>query len=132
APARGDGASARENGGATIDAAALEPLLQALVSAREGDFSVRLSSRRRGIVGELAGAYNDLLDRNRQMAKEMQRIRRVIGQEGRMTERASVGAAGGTWEEEIESVNTLIDDLVRPTTEVARVIDAVADGDLTQ
>src|SRR5207245_2108314 len=56
----------------------------------------------------------------------------VIGQEGRMNERASMGAAGGVWEEKIDSLNTLIDDLVRPTTEVARVIDAVADGDLTQ
>src|SRR5207244_3415046 len=38
----------------------------------------------------------------------------------------------GAWEEQIDAVNGLIDDLVRPTTEVARVIDAVADGDLTQ
>src|SRR4051794_13366779 len=66
------------------------------------------------------------------MNRELQRIGRVIGREGRMTERASLGPVGGAWEESIESINALIDDLVRPTTEVARVIDAVADGDLNQ
>src|SRR6185503_12450919 len=57
---------------------------------------------------------------------------RVIGREGRMTERASLTGAPGYWVETVSALNTLIDDLVRPTTEVARVIDAVADGDLSQ
>ena len=57
-------------------------------------------------------------------------MRRVVGREGRMDQRASMGAAGGGWESSTESLNALIDDLVRPTTEVARVLDAVADGDL--
>ena len=49
-----------------------------------------------------------------------------------MDQRASLGPAGGSWESSIDSINDLVDDLVRPTTEVARVIDAVADGDLGQ
>src|SRR6201999_1415602 len=52
--------------------------------------------------------------------------------EGRMTERAVLPDADGAWATSIDSVNALIDDLVRPTTEVARVIDAVAQGDLSQ
>ena len=47
-----------------------------------------------------------------------------------MDQRASLGPAGGGWESSVESLNALIDDLVRPTTEVASVLDAVADGDL--
>ena len=66
------------------------------------------------------------------MTKELVRIARVIGREGRMTERASLPGATGGWEASIDSVNSLIDDLVRPTTEVGRVMDAVAEGDLTQ
>src|SRR5262249_57811197 len=42
------------------------------------------------------------------------------------------GGASGMWKQQFDSVNTIIEDLVRPTTEVARVIDAVADGDLSQ
>src|SRR6185312_6258441 len=49
-----------------------------------------------------------------------------------MTERAELSNAGGSWATGVDALNALIDDLVRPTTEVARVIGAVADGDLSQ
>ena len=57
---------------------------------------------------------------------------RVVGREGRLTQRAAVPNVAGGWATIISSVNTLIDDLVRPTTEMARVIGAVAKGDLSQ
>jgi HAMP domain-containing protein/signal transduction histidine kinase/DNA-binding response OmpR family regulator len=110
--------------------AVLEEILDALVAARDGDFSRRLSRRRRGLLGEIASAYNELVTMNGRMEKELGRMRRVIGREGRMDQRASLGAAGGGWSSSVESLNALIDDLVRPTTEVASVLDAVADGDL--
>ncbi len=113
-----------------VDAAVLEEILEALVAARDGDFSRRLSRRRQGLVGEIGAAYNELVAMNGKMEKELGRMRRVIGREGRMDQRASLGPAGGGWESSVESLNTLIDDLVRPTTEVASVLDAVADGDL--
>ena len=114
----------------TADAAVLEEILEALIAARDGDFSRRLSRRRRGLVGEIGAAYNELVSTNARMEKELARMRRVVGREGRMDQRASMGAAGGGWESSTESLNALIDDLVRPTTEVARVLDAVAEGDL--
>src|SRR6185312_1200895 len=49
-----------------------------------------------------------------------------------MTERAELADASGSWATGVDALNALIDDLVRPTTEVARVIGAVADGDLSQ
>ena len=49
-----------------------------------------------------------------------------------MTERASPRRRAGGWADSTRLGQLLIDDLVRPTTEVARVIAAVADGDLTQ
>jgi HAMP domain-containing protein/signal transduction histidine kinase/CheY-like chemotaxis protein len=113
-----------------VDAAVLEEILDALVAARDGDFTRRLSRRRRGLVGEIGAAYNELVTMNGRMEQELTRMRRVVGREGRMDQRASLGAAGGGWESSVESLNALIDDLVRPTTEVARVLDAVADGDL--
>jgi HAMP domain-containing protein/signal transduction histidine kinase/CheY-like chemotaxis protein len=118
------------NGQATVDPAVLEEILDALLAARDGDFSRRLSRRRQGLPGEIGAAYNELVAMNARMEKELGRMRRVIGREGRMDQRATLGAAGGGWEASVESLNALIDDLVRPTTEVARVLDAVADGDL--
>ncbi len=116
--------------GAGIEPAVLEEILDALVAARDGDFSRRLSRRRRGLLGEIATAYNDLVSTNASMEKELGRMRRVIGREGRMDQRASLGSARGGWNSSVESLNALIDDLVRPTTEVASVLESVADGDL--
>ncbi|HBE52170.1 MAG TPA: hybrid sensor histidine kinase/response regulator, partial [Cyanobacteria bacterium UBA11369] len=51
---------------------------------------------------------------------------------GKIHERASLANAKGCWKDSIDSVNTLITDLVQPTAETARVIRAVANGDLSQ
>ncbi len=110
----------------------LSALTSALRAARDGDFSVRLTAADVGVPAELAEAFNGLLARNDHMSQELIRVGNVIGREGRMTERAALHDAGGAWATSVESLNSLIDDLVRPTTEVARVIGAVADGDLSQ
>src|SRR3954463_11329847 len=98
----------------------------------DGDFAHRLPARRKGVMGDVEAAYNDLVERNAQLTAELVRLGRVVGREGRMTERARTAGASGGWETALSSVNGLVDDLVRPTTEVARVIVAVAEGDLTQ
>src|SRR4051794_28366507 len=121
---------AKSNGGVP-SAHALSELLRALTAARDGDFSVRLSARRGNVMGEIAAVYNQMAETNARMAKELVRVSRVIGREGRMTERMNMSAPG-SWGTSRDSVNSLIDDLVRPTTEVARVIEAVAEGDLSQ
>jgi HAMP domain-containing protein/signal transduction histidine kinase/CheY-like chemotaxis protein len=110
----------------------LSALLAALRAARAGDFSPRLSVEGSGQLAEVAEAFNELMEFNDGMAEEIVRVGRIIGREGRMTERASLPDAGGAWTTSVDSLNSLIDDLVRPTTEVARVIVAVADGDLSQ
>jgi HAMP domain-containing protein len=66
------------------------------------------------------------------MADEIVRVGRIVGREGRMTERAHLKNATGLWATSNDSINQLIEDLARPTTEVARVITAVAEGDLAQ
>jgi len=122
-----------ENGAfSATDERALEAILGALNAAREGDFSVRLSARRRDVVGEVQAGVNELVEMNARMAKELQRLARVVGREGRMTERATLPGLYGGWADSVEAVNSLVDDLVRPTTEVGRVIAAVAQGDLSQ
>ncbi len=114
------------------DDPALIELEQALRRAAAGDFGIRLAADRTDAVGRLQSAYNELAQRNSALEAELVRVARIIGREGRMTERASLDGADGAWRTTIGSVNGLIDDLVRPTTEVARVIVAVAEGDLSQ
>src|SRR4030081_1328710 len=106
-------------------------LLNALVAFRNGDFSVRLPADRTGVGGKIYDALNDIFQQNEQMAEEFGRISNAVGKEGRITQRAGSIAKGG-YAACVESVNSLITDLVQPSTEVARVIGAVAKGDLTQ
>jgi HAMP domain-containing protein/signal transduction histidine kinase/CheY-like chemotaxis protein len=112
--------------------AQLQPLLEALHAMREGDFSIRLPEQKNGVLSQIYSAFNKVANLNEQQAQEIDRVGRLVGREGRMTERAAVNRAEGTWAESINSVNNLIEDLARPTTEVARVITAVAEGDLNQ
>ena len=109
-------------------------LLEALKAIKRGDFSVRLPlyRNRTSVTAEIAREFNDVADLNERRANEFIRIGRVVGREGRMTERASLGEVSGMWAASVESLNALIEDLARPTTEVARVISAVAQGDLSQ
>src|SRR6195256_4242979 len=107
-------------------------LLETLVAFKRGDFSVRMPVDLVGMDGKIADALNDILELNEKMADALDGISRSVGKEGKIAQRASIGSASGGWAACIESVNSLIGDLVQPSTEVARVIGAGAKGDLTQ
>ncbi|WP_136418486.1 HAMP domain-containing protein [Herbaspirillum sp. ST 5-3] len=107
-------------------------LLGVLTALKKGDFTVRLPSDWTGLAGKIADTLNDIMETNEQLTEEITEVSRVVGREGRLTQRAAVPSVAGGWSTIVKSVNTLIDDLVRPTTEMARVIGAVAKGDLSQ
>src|ERR687884_553595 len=107
-------------------------LLAALRSVRNGDFKARLPLDGTGIAGEIAQAFNDVVDLNERMAKELARITVVVGHEGRVGQRADLGPVTGSWAGCVDSINTLIDDLSKPMAEINRVIGAVANGDLSK
>jgi HAMP domain-containing protein/signal transduction histidine kinase/DNA-binding response OmpR family regulator len=107
-------------------------LLSTLMALKKGDFSARMPSDWTGISGKIADTLNDIIETKEKMVSAVTEVSRVVGREGRLTQRASVPNVAGGWATIISSVNTLIDDLVRPTTEMARVIGAVAKGDLSQ
>src|SRR5262245_28461428 len=106
-------------------------LLKVLRALRAGDFNARLATDKTGVAGEIALAFNEVIAMNERLAKELARMSSVVGKEGKLNQRASLGDAGGGWRDCVESVNGLVDDLVQPTTEVGRVIGAVASGDLS-
>ncbi|MEY2495394.1 MAG: hypothetical protein QOJ45_1886 [Verrucomicrobiota bacterium] len=107
-------------------------LLVALSAFKRGDFSVRLPDDWTGLAGKVADTFNDVIGINQRLARELDRIGQVVGKEGRISQRASLGDVGECWAEAIGSVNGLIGDLVHPTSEMARVIGAVAKGDLSK
>ncbi|HLH20264.1 MAG TPA: HAMP domain-containing protein [Bryobacteraceae bacterium] len=119
------------NGHPPLDGLDTGLLLRTLVAFQKGDFSVRLPVDQIGIAGKISDTLNAIFEMNDRMRGEFDRISNAVGKEGRITQRASLAGAGG-WAACVESVNELIGDLVRPSTEVARVIGAVAEGDLSQ
>jgi len=110
----------------------LSELLRALQAVRDGDFSVRLPGDWTGLEGKIADTFNEIVASNARMASELERVGTVVGKQGQTRQRVKFGRPTGSWGEMEASVNTLIDDLLWPTTEVTRALAAVAKGDLLQ
>src|SRR5499427_3294246 len=116
------------NGGS----AELHELLGALQAVRVGDFSVRMPGDHVGLMGKIADTFNEIVAANERMAKQLDRVGQVVGRDGKTRQRVKLSLSSGAWGEMETSINTLIDDLLWPTTEVTRAIAAVAQGDLLQ
>jgi HAMP domain-containing protein/CheY-like chemotaxis protein/signal transduction histidine kinase len=110
----------------------LPVILQGLQTMKDGDFSVRLPVSWTGLAGKIADHFNEIVSANEQMARELKRVGKAVGKEGKTRERIRVPRHHGAWDDMEVSVNGLIEDLMRPTTEVTRAIAAVAQGNLTQ
>ena len=107
-------------------------LLAALMAVKRGDFTARLPDDWTGVAGKIADTFNDIIATNQWMTRELERIGALVGKRGRITQRASLRDVSNSWADAIGSLNGLVEDLVQPTSEMARVIGAVAKGDLSQ
>jgi HAMP domain-containing protein len=107
-------------------------LLDGLTRLKQGDSSVRLPVEWEGVQGKVAETFNEVVELNERMAEELSRLRQKVGKEGKLKQRAEMSDVRGFWRDSVACVNALIDDLVYPTSETARVIGAVAQGDLSQ
>jgi signal transduction histidine kinase/CheY-like chemotaxis protein/HAMP domain-containing protein len=108
-------------------------LLATLSDIKDGDFSARLPVLWTGIAGKIADTLNDVAAANEALQAELARVDLAVGRQGRLSERVALGGSTSlVWSTAVTSVNSLIDDLVRPTTDLQRVIGAVADGDLSK
>jgi hypothetical protein len=114
------------------DGDSLREILRVLVAVRDGDFSVRLPDHWTGLLGKIGDSVNDIVAANQKMAEQLERVGQVVGKQGRTQQRVRFPRSVGSWAAMEESVNTLIDDLLWPTAEITRSLDAVAQGDLSQ
>ena len=105
-------------------------LLAVLAQLKEGDFTARMPLEWTGVAGKVADSLNDVIIANQTFGSELARVSQLVGKEGRLSQRIVQGGATQNWSGSVASVNSMIDDLVRPTVEMQRVIGAVAGGDL--
>ncbi|HEY3850628.1 MAG TPA: HAMP domain-containing protein [Steroidobacteraceae bacterium] len=128
----------KSNGHAARPAAAASPeldlgeLLDALQAMQAGDFSVRLPGSKIGVAGKICDTFNTIVNANERIAQQLERVGEVVGRQGKTSTRVRFGLSQGAWSDMEGSVNTLIDDLLWPTTTVTRTVSAVARGDLLQ
>src|SRR6185503_13820539 len=104
---------------ASLDAGTLLTVLKAV---RKGDFTARLPEDWTGLPGKVADTFNEVVEMNERLAAELARLSVVVGQKGKIEERASLGSVSGAWANAVNDVNSLVTNLVQPTAEAARVI----------
>ncbi len=109
-----------------------EVLLNVLSDVEAGDFTARMPVHWTGMGGKVADRLNGIITANQAFGAELGRVSRVVGKEGKLSQRVSFRGTDQVWADCIESVNSMIEDLVRPSNEMQRVIGAVADGDLSK
>src|SRR4051794_21734776 len=126
------GANGHGSGPETDHDVDLRDILHALQAVRFGDFSVRLPSDCTGLAGKVADTFNEIVAANQQMAEQLAHVGQVVGREGKTRQRVQLALSHGAWGEMEDSVNTLIEDLLWPTSAVTQAITAVARGDLLQ
>ena len=109
-----------------------QELLHALQAMLAGDFSVRIKGAQIGLAGKIADTFNEIAAGNQRIAQQLDRVGELVGRQGHTRHRVKFGLSSGAWGEMENSVNTLVDDLLWPTTAVTGAITAVAQGDLLQ
>ena len=107
-------------------------LLKVLTQVKNGNFGVRMPIDETGLNGKICDTLNDIISLNERMMVEFTRAGNIIGKQGKLTQRIEVPNAKGSWGTGVDSINSLISDLVHPTIEIAHVISSVAKGNLSQ
>jgi HAMP domain-containing protein/signal transduction histidine kinase/CheY-like chemotaxis protein len=106
--------------------------LKILLKVKNGNFTQRFPTDQNGIKRSICDTLNEIIDLNERMVFEFQKVGKSIGKQGKLTNRVALDGARGSWSSCVDSVNTLISDLVHPTIEIAHVITSVAKGNLSQ
>jgi HAMP domain-containing protein/signal transduction histidine kinase/CheY-like chemotaxis protein len=120
------------NGHHLTDVPDNKELLRILTEVKNGNFTVRMPIDQTGLNGKICDTLNEIISLNEKMMQEFTHAGNTIGKQGKLTQRIEIPAAKGSWKKGVESLNTMISDLVHPTIEIAHVISSVAKGNLSE
>ena len=123
-------ASSKEELNDELDA---RELLKILTEVKDGNFNVRMPIDKLGLSGKICDTLNSIISLNETLVQELSLARNTIGKKGHLNHRVELPrSARGSWNTSVDSINSLISDLVHPTIEIAHVISSVAKGNLSQ
>ena len=98
----------------------------------KGDLSKKVEASCKGEILELKTTINSMVDQLNQFSKEVTKIAREVGTDGKLGGQATVHNVEGTWKDLTENVNIMANNLTTQVREIASVTTAVAEGDLTR
>src|SRR6266404_4412632 len=95
-----------------------------------GDLSKKITVEVKGEILELKNTVNTMVDQLSSFAAEVTRVAREVGTEGKLGGQAQVQDVSGTWRGLTENVNFMAANLTSQVRGIAKVVTAVANGDL--
>ena len=101
-------------------------------AVQAGDLSKKITVDVKGEILELKDTINTMVDQLSSFAAEVTRVAREVGTEGRLGGQAQVRGVSGTWKDLTDNVNFMAGNLTAQVRGIAKVVTAVANGDLKQ
>jgi CheY-like chemotaxis protein/signal transduction histidine kinase/HAMP domain-containing protein len=95
-----------------------------------GDLSKKITVDVKGEILELKNTINTMVDQLSSFASEVTRVAREVGTEGKLGGQAQVQGVAGTWKDLTDNVNSMASNLTAQVRGIAKVVTAVANGDL--
>jgi HAMP domain-containing protein/signal transduction histidine kinase len=105
-------------------------IAEVTTAVQRGDLSKKITVEVRGEILELKDTINVMVDQLNAFASEVTRVAREVGTEGKLGGQAQVKGVAGTWKDLTDSVNLMAGNLTDQVRGIARVVTAVANGDL--
>src|SRR5436853_753574 len=107
-------------------------IAEVTTAVANGDLSRKITVDVQGEILELKNTINTMMDQLNAFAGEVTRVAREVGTEGKLGGQADVKGVGGTWKDLTDNVNSMAANLTNQVRGIAKVVTAVAKGDLTQ
>jgi CheY-like chemotaxis protein/HAMP domain-containing protein/GAF domain-containing protein len=107
-------------------------IAEVTTAVADGDLSKKITVKVKGEILELKDTINTMVDQLSSFASEVTRVAREVGTEGKLGGQAQVKGVAGTWKDLTDNVNMMAANLTAQVRGIARVVTAVARGDLKQ
>jgi len=105
-------------------------IAEVTTAVANGDLSKKITVDVKGEIAELKNTINTMVDQLNSFASEVTRVAREVGTEGKLGGQADVKGVSGTWKDLTDNVNSMAANLTTQVRGIARVVTAVANGNL--
>src|SRR5882757_7673848 len=107
-------------------------IAEVTTAVAKGDLSKKITADVKGEILELKSTIHTMVDQLSSFAREVTRVAKEVGTDGKLGGQAFVPGVAGTWKDLTDSVNSMTGNLTAQVRNIAAVTKAVASGDLSK